>query len=277
MIALLICIPVVKVLLMESTTKPVVKNKGNFVYVNGRPYRGEIKIIKKDGKWLCINILDVEDYLKGVVPSEMHTDKIEALKAQAIVARSYALATKRSKYYDVRADQFDQVYKGASVENPLSTKAVEETRGKVLKIHGKILKAMYSACCGNCKFCRKTPYYRWEKKIKKEELQKKLNLKGKIKKIIIKRDKNKRAKEIIILTNREKKKISGEKFRFILGLKSTLFRIKVRGKEIIVKGRGYGHGAGMCQWGAIKMAEMGYSYRKILKFYFPKAKIKKIY
>ena len=126
--------------------------KNGFVSVKRKWYRGHFKIIN-DGRGLTvINDLQLEDYIKGVVPSEMPSSwEIEAHKAQAIAARSYAAANmgKRGKYgYDLKDTPEDQAYGGASAETVQTNKAVTETEGIVLICQGKIVPAYYSASAG---------------------------------------------------------------------------------------------------------------------------------
>lgn len=123
-----------------------------FVSAKGKWYRGIIMIQNKNGKLTVINNVPLEDYIKGVVPSEMPSSwATEAHKAQAIAARSYALANlgKRAKYgYDLKDTPDDQAYGGASKETPDTNYAVDETKGIVLTYNMKIINAYYSASAG---------------------------------------------------------------------------------------------------------------------------------
>lgn len=123
-----------------------------FVSAKGKWYRGIIMIQNKNGKLTVINNVPLEDYIKGVVPSEMPSSwATEAHKAQAIAARSYALANlgKRAKYgYDLKDTPEDQAYGGASKETPDTNYAVDETKGIVLTYNMKVINAYYSASAG---------------------------------------------------------------------------------------------------------------------------------
>lgn len=123
-----------------------------FVSAKGKWYRGIIMIQNKNGKLTVINNVSLEDYIKGVVPSEMPSSwATEAHKAQAIAARSYALANlgKRAKYgYDLKDTPEDQAYGGASKETPDTNYAVDETKGIVLTYNMKVINAYYSASAG---------------------------------------------------------------------------------------------------------------------------------
>ena len=136
-----------------NTDKIVIKpESGGFVSVKRKWYRGHFKVIN-DGMGLTVmNDIPLEKYLQGVVPSEMPSGwEHEAHKAQAIAARSYAIANmgKRSKYgYDLKDTPEDQAYGGATAETPQTNDAVTETQGIVLVCQGKIVPAYYSASAG---------------------------------------------------------------------------------------------------------------------------------
>ncbi len=123
-----------------------------FVSAKGKWYRGVIMIQNKNGKLTVINNVPLEDYIKGVVPSEMPSGwAAEAHKAQAIAARSYALANlgKRAQYgYDLKDTPEDQAYGGASKETPDTNYAVDQTKGIVLTYNMKVINAYYSASAG---------------------------------------------------------------------------------------------------------------------------------
>ena len=123
-----------------------------FVSTKGKWYRGNLMVQNKNGKLTVINDVDLEDYIKGVVPAEMPSGwSYEAHKAQAIAARSYALANlgKRGAYgYDLKDTPEDQAYNGASAETFDTNAAVEETKGIVLTHNTKVISAYYSASAG---------------------------------------------------------------------------------------------------------------------------------
>lgn len=137
-----------------NTNKIEIRNLTNegFMYAKKRWYRGHILVINKDGKLIVINELPLEDYLKGVVPSEMPTRwNIEAHKAQAIAARSWAISNlnKRIKRgYNLLDTPMDQAYRGANAETRKTNQAVEATRGVVMTYNNKIITAYYHASSG---------------------------------------------------------------------------------------------------------------------------------
>ncbi len=136
-----------------NANKIVIKPEPNgFVSVKRKWYRGHFKVINDGLGLTVINDIPLEKYLQGVVPSEMPSSwEHEAHKAQAIAARSYAIANKgkRAKYgYDLKDTPEDQAYGGASAEKTNTNDAVSETAGIVLVCQGKIISAYYSASAG---------------------------------------------------------------------------------------------------------------------------------
>lgn len=130
----------------------VVKPASGFISVKGKWYRGSFMIYNMKGTLTVINHVDIEDYIRGVVPSEMPSCwNIEAHKAQAIAARSYALANlgkRASSGYDLKDTPEDQAYGGASAESFRTNQAVDDTNGIVLIYNLKIIPAYYSASAG---------------------------------------------------------------------------------------------------------------------------------
>jgi stage II sporulation protein D len=124
------------------------------ISVDGKPYRGKIDLVRGNGGMLIINAVDIESYLRGVVPAEigyLEEKKMEAVKAQAVAARTYALkrlGTGKNKNYDLEATVADQVYKGKSAEQVLSDRAIVETAGVVAMHRGRLIDAYYSSTCG---------------------------------------------------------------------------------------------------------------------------------
>jgi stage II sporulation protein D len=116
----------------------------------GRPYRGQIQVDVVDGKLRAIDVVDLEQYLYGVVPAEMpSTWAAPALQAQAIASRSYALATRRvAAPFDLYADTRSQMYLGVSAETPATTAAVDATRGQVVTYGGKVASTFYFSSSG---------------------------------------------------------------------------------------------------------------------------------
>ncbi len=138
----------------EASLYFIPRSSESFLAFRGRTYRG-ILVLRGSRKGLIlINILNVEDYLKGVVPGELPPsffNELEAQKAQAVAARTYALKNLgqfNELGFDLYATPVSQVYLGLSAEHPLSTRAVEETRGEAAVYDGKLINALYMSTCG---------------------------------------------------------------------------------------------------------------------------------
>lgn len=129
-------------------------NPQSFLSFNGRNYRGFF-ILKGTPKGVVlVNVLNIEDYLKSVVAGEINPEQfnsIEALKAQAVAARTYAIKNMglfKDYGYDLLDTPRSQLYSGMESEHPLSTRAVEETRGEVMRYKGELINALYMSTCG---------------------------------------------------------------------------------------------------------------------------------
>jgi len=121
---------------------------------DGLTYRGAMEVRPGEAGLTVVNVVNVEDYLKGVVPNELSPDafpQLEALKAQAVAARTYVLRN-RGGYaahgYDICATPSCQVYRGKSTEKALSTQAVDDTRGMIASYQGALINALYTSTCG---------------------------------------------------------------------------------------------------------------------------------
>ncbi len=130
------------------------RGSDNRITVNGKPYRGITQILPYGLNVQLINIVYMEDYLKGVVPPEIgkrSDNEIEAVKAQAVAARTYAMAHLQqypSEQYDLKSSIYDQVYEGSSVEDKLVNKAIIATAGIVVTYEDKLIEAYYHSTCG---------------------------------------------------------------------------------------------------------------------------------
>lgn len=273
-------------------------------------YRGDIEFRLEDGKLTAVNVLNIEDYLRGVVPAEMPAYwSAEALKAQAVAARNYALQrveTNRGSNFNVSSDTSSQVYGGYDAETPATNKAVEETRGIVMLSGGEIAAAFFHSSSGGCTedsedvWSGKVPYikskedpydkndnyYNWKVSYTTEQLIDKLAAAGyKFKKItdineLARTSSGERVKKLEIKgegTNGKPLAVeicNADNVRIALGLRSSLFKFtsKYNSKKdltgVEITGSGWGHGLGMSQYGARGMAEKGYNYQEILKYYY---------
>lgn len=138
-----------------TTLKPVTigtTNPRGTVLLNGKRYRGKMEVfVNADGRITVVNVVPIEDYLLGVVPAELSLPQLEAQKAQAVAARTYALGNKDA-YDDEGFDMVDtvwsQVYRGIGIETAMGTRAVNETRGVYALYNGKPINAMFTSTCG---------------------------------------------------------------------------------------------------------------------------------
>ena len=282
-------------------------DKDSMMYVDKKPFRGAIDIVKKEnGKLMVINRVGLEDYLYGVLCHEVsHRWPMEALKAQAIAARTFALyqvKQNRLQPYDLRNDIYSQVYGGSDFEKLSTTKAVDATRGEVLTYKGELLPAYYHAACSGgtesastlwkvdmpplggvpCDFCFGSPYHRWIKDIPLWALQEKLKSGGyKIGKITSVKALSKNAsgrvgKLEIRDVSGASVVLTGKDFRQLMGpneVRSTKFDASVKWGQLLLDGRGWGHGVGMCQWGAFGQAKLGRKAEDIVRYYYPGVEI----
>ncbi|MGB9734847.1 MAG: SpoIID/LytB domain-containing protein [bacterium] len=283
---------------------------GGTIKINNNLFRGHLEIANIDNEHLIvINEVNLEAYVAGLINAEMpHNWPIEALKTQAVVARTYALWQKErhlNQYYDMDANFMDQVYLGADSEDTRGWEAVNATRGQIITYDGKPILAMYHSICGGetensedaigykypylravkCNFCKIAPNFYWHYTIGFKSLTYKLIARGyNLSEVygfqILKRSKTQRVMIARIITNRGYLDLDGVTLRSIIGydrLRSTLFWFHIKNDEIIFNGRGFGHGVGMCQWGAYGMAKKGYNYKQIIHHYYTNVHIERIY
>ncbi len=287
---------------------------GAKVKVGARRYRGEVlAFITADGELAVVNVLGLEDYLCGVVPCEIgpiREETLEAVKAQAVAARSFTLTRMERRkglgfqLYDTYLR--DQEYRGVNSENELAGKAVRATRGEVLLYQGKPAEALYHANCGGQTatgsepyqksvrdtpghrpgkaFCATGKHFSWSATFGRKEFEASLGkLVGVDRPVRVssfrleKERKSGRVSKLRFVTDKGEFKVAGSSFRMGLGLKSTLFDMAMRGNKVTFSGRGWGHGVGLCQEGAIEMSGRRYSYRQILQHYYSGVRLGRVY
>jgi stage II sporulation protein D len=257
------------------------------ISINGKKYRGEMEVIvnpKNPSTLHVVNEVMLEDYLKSVVPSESPSSwPVESLKAQAVAARTYAVGNwkrRESLGFDLMPTVADQMYTGIEAERASSNQAVKETTGQVLIHNGKPINALFFSCSGGYTdsasevwntneypyiqpakdFDQNAPKYKWEKSFTNQDIQKGLNQLGQdvgeIKDIKgIEFTPQKRVKKVEITGTKGKVVVDSNKFRFAIGLNSTLWNVesssallKKSPSNFTFKGGGWGHGLGMSQW-----------------------------
>jgi SpoIID/LytB domain protein len=318
----------------------------------GHVYRGQFELAcGQSGEMRLINILDLEDYVAGVVPYEIGAGApFEALKAQAVVARTEALALSGrhgDEPFDVCSSTHCQVYGGATAELDRQDvrRAVESTRGEALFWSGKPAPgAKYHACCGGVTesagalwqfdvpymvgvdcgalgpeaatrgaaairdeealraiiatpntgdFCYGSNGYRWKVEYTAGQLAAVLapvigrfeHSESRVVQVaVVERTPRGSAVRVRVTTTEGEYVIAGEyAIRSALGgtvtIKSGVFVVDAEGdppSTFVFSGAGYGHGVGMCQYGARGMARAGYNYRAILEHYYPGTTVENI-
>ncbi|MBV9464038.1 MAG: SpoIID/LytB domain-containing protein [Verrucomicrobiae bacterium] len=274
-------------------------------------YGGNVRVLKsEDGKYTAINTLDVEDYLEGVVGREMSASwPVEALKAQAVAARSHALYSSEQSLnaqYDLVAN-ISQAYRGRDERDARVIGAVRATRGQVLTYKGNLIPAYFHMSCGGrtaafeevwpkpvtkngpelelpgsvvCEACLRHPLP-WIADLGREAnntATKPLAAKiGRLVRIeVLGRTPSGRASQLRLVGTSGEMVTSVEKLRALVGyntMRSGYFEVENTPAGVIFRGSGWGHGVGLCQAGAKEMAERGANYREILAHYFPGAQL----
>ena len=268
-------------------------------------YFSDETIIVKDAKSEKVDKLNLEEYIVGVVAAEMPASfHEEALKAQAIAARTYAAykMEKNDKSYDVVTDVSNQSY--VTIDEMKDKwkddfeyyynkvkDSVEATKNMIMKYNGDIVEAYYYSMSNGYSekaslvFSEDKDYlqsveikydnkninnFSYTKNIKKEEFCKQLDINCENIEInnVLRSDSN-RINNITI----NNKNFRGTDIRKILSLRSTDFDITVVNNEVYITTRGYGHGVGMSQYGANGMAKDGYNYQEILNFFYKNIEI----
>lgn len=292
----------------EKLTSPIfleTSNPQSYLTIDGIRFRGKFKIYSQDSELNLIEYVDLERYLWGVLAPEMGPAwPFEALKAQAVAARTYALFhINKNSDYDLTATTRHQLYTGFEKVSPQIISAVNETRGEVLVYKGRIFPAYYHANSGGHTtnptavwelekisplrgvkdpYAKYSKNYNWKVFVSFKDIVEFLNRNGyfvfKIKDMrIYSKDKSGRTIRLLVLTDRGNFKIEAKRLREFIGsydMKSTLITKIEKSKDgFKIYGKGWGHGIGLCQDGARKMADLGFSYKKILEFYYPGSKI----
>ncbi len=301
---------------------------GALLTVGGSPYRGDLAVYGTDTGVVVVNVVKIDEYLRGVVPLEIGTRSdadSAAVQAQAITARSYAfihLSNDASRMYDVTGGELDQVYRGVAAESPVGSQAVESTRTLVLKYAGRVVNAPYHSTCGgstaaasevwrtdvepfllsvsarspgsNRYYCDIAPRFQWTKTLEASALNAALlqylanyvQVPNKVPGIardvgVASRTASGRVGTLAITTSRGNFVLRGNETRYVLRapggeiLNSTNFSVETTHaadgsvSRLVIRGSGYGHGIGMCQWGAIGRARAGQDFKTILRAYYP--------
>lgn len=272
-----------------------------------------VKIVKENS----VREISFEDYVLGVLATESSLEnELEALKAQAITTRTYAMKHLQRHAKDgynfctlTHCQRFETVNLSSANDN--MHRAVEETKGQVLlDSNGETIESYFSASCGGMTanlrdlwgvqskpylktirddFCAEMPNSEWIDTIPMEKLSealrgdKRSNVGKRLNQIrIVKRDSSGRA-EMLLISGERQKQLHGWDFKIIVGralgwnlIKSSRFSVRRVGDNFVFTGSGFGHGLGLCQAGAHVMAQRGFNFQQILSRYFPTTRIDKL-
>ncbi len=275
-----------------------------------RYYRGRLEMNAKTGI-RPLNTISLEDYVASVVGSEMNFTHPEALKVQAVISRTYALwtlgTTGKNDWYDLTDHTMNQVYNGELIEKPWYRDAALATSGEIATFNDKVILAVFSSTCGghtsdnettwkgkplpylrgisDHDACKRSPHFNWRFALPQQQwdvwFQRTYpSFEG----MLRIKDKTSDGRVAKIGTSSSSKSIKANDFRLKVirefgtrSLKSTFFEIDSRNDSLIFIGRGMGHGIGVCQWGALGLAESGWKYKDILRFYYGGIEIKDVY
>jgi stage II sporulation protein D len=297
---------------------------------DSKTYRGTLMLQATDTAVIVINEVEVEEYLRGVLPLEIgarQADDHAAVEAQAVAARAFTYSRMQSsgtRPYDLGATDSDQVYGGSAVETLWGDLAVSATAGWVLSSQGRVVIAPYHSACGGTTavpseiwrggrdtflrsvsdispqtgqpWCALAPRATWERRLTLADLSAAVSrLAPPVASVppgaaVSIRDLRAgsttptgRVLSLVVSTASGDITVRGNDIRIFLRnpgggelLPSTSFALAVERapgqlRGVVIQGRGYGHGIGLCQWGAIARARAGADFRAILKAYFPGA------
>ena len=286
-------------------------SQGGLVWIDDAWYRGSVRLINTGQGIIAVNYVDLEEYLYSVVGSEMPTSwPLEALKAQSVAARSYAL-NKRSKLantiYDLGDTTTWQVYRGVQAETASTQSAVQQTATQVLTYQGQIIEAVFHSSSGGhtenvedvwtqplpylrgvADYDQQAPVFSWSETFSANEMQARIPGIGNIVALTpLAMTPHGRVRQIKVIGDAGQTTLSGEQFRRALDLRSSLFAVTSQGnsasggkstlpQQFVIQGRGFGHGLGLSQWGAYGLARQGYNYQQILGHYYRNASLARI-
>lgn len=266
--------------------------------------RGAVEVVAGPSGLLVINEIPMERYLAAVLGSEMPPSfPAEALKAQAVASRTYAIGKKidaEGQPFHLGATVLSQVYGGVNREDPRTHAAVKATAGEVLVFEHAPIEAYFFSSCGgtteagqdalsralpyltshSCPEKADTPGARWTLRINGAELGKRLGLPAIRSVTVASRTDSGRVRSVDLGTKGGSRRLDAVTLRRRIGyseLKSLAFDVSASGGNLVFQGKGSGHGAGMCQWGASAAAAEGMDYGRILELYYPGTELRRMY
>lgn len=286
-------------------------SNNGLVWIDDAWYRGSVRLVSTGQGMIAVNYVDLDEYLYSVVGSEMPTSwPLEALKSQAVAARSYALY-KRSKLantvYDLGDTTTWQVYKGVSAETTSTQAAVQQTASQVLTYQGSIIEAVFHSSSGGhtenvedvwvqalpylrgvTDYDQQAPVFAWSETVSASEMRGAISGIGNILSMVpVSTTPNGRVRQLKVIGDAGQATLTGEEFRQALDLRSSLFVVNPQGgqsvggksttpQSFVIQGRGFGHGLGLSQWGAYSLASQGYNYQQILGHYYRNASLARV-
>lgn len=265
-----------------------------------RIYDGGFTIFSAGAELFILNYIPEESYLASVVTSELPLGNIEARKAQAVAARTYAYNNMgdHDRGYDLVDSELSQVYKGFPV-NSLALRAVRETEGLILGYQGQIADVYYHSTCGGMTLlpsdiwrgakdqpyhqrvvdtlCKNSPYFTWTDSFHLDTLARGMGF-FRIDSINpVRKDREAVLTPVVGFIVYAPDSTAINYRDFFAGAdhypKTRRFDAEMSGDHLLIHGHGYGHGVGMCQFGAVGLADAGYNYIQILQYYFPGTQI----
>jgi stage II sporulation protein D len=268
-----------------------------FVYIGDKWYRGRTLVVPTGKGLTAVNWVDLEEYLYSVIGGEMDTRwPQEALKAQAIAARTYAIYKRERQRNDPVFDVGDspdrwQIYQGVKSESPTTYDAVDKTAGQVLTYKNQIILSVFHACSGghteNAEdvwggnegkeylravpdFDQNIPECSWQRTFSVAEMSQRFPEVGNVKDMKVQTlSQFGSVKALEITGDKGTKVLRGEDVRTALRLRSTRFTVgRTPDGNFAMQGKGFGHAVGMSQWGAYSLALQRANHLQILAYYF---------
>ncbi|MBL1211010.1 SpoIID/LytB domain-containing protein [Geminocystis sp. GBBB08] len=267
------------------------------IWIGDRWYRGRVLLTRQGSGITAVNYVDMEDYLYSVVGAEaVPSWPQEALKAQAVAARTYALYkrnTSRNSVFDLDTTTATQVYKGLSSEYTTTHQAVKATDGQIMTYNNQPILAVFHSSSGGhtenaediwtsplpylrgvVDYDQTAPVFQWNKSISPSAISRLAGGVGNIRALIPQKTTPQgRIVTMQVVGDRSTRTVAGSDLRSALDLRSTLFRVSAEGNGLQVSGRGFGHGLGLSQWGTYYLAQNGVEYRQILGHYYQNARL----
>ncbi len=292
--------------------KDVAVVRATLLRLAGHTYRGVLEVrfqvYDKKPEILVVHPLDLETYVTGIVSAELPRGwPLAAYQAQAVAARTFAVGQKMKRIdlpYHMESTVLDQVYGGVEREHALAEEAAQTTRGQVLSFRRHVAQTFFHASCGGrtesakdgwntplqylpgsiCNKCNSANRFQWTVKIPRRDVEKAFEKAAGgavVRATIVDKTASGRAKTVELATAKKSTRISGADFRRLLGWSvvwsTQIDKLELAKEQLVIEGRGSGHGVGLCQWGARGFALQGKTYEQILQTYYPGSSLARLY